>query len=396
MKGHARGAPLRHPYRRKNLVIVGCLFCGIGVLFTYLVVVITLYGALGDAAFRRHPTLLPAHPFGSWFGESAAFEAAKRAKGGGVDVHELDVTGVAHSVGGRTAVVLDGAIPERERKRIADTYIKLTGSSATDGWHREKANDNSLNENAMAKNMPVDECDGLSLAAIRDALPVFYDQCSPARPSWVTRCTIYAGSFADVDEAHEDRVHDDGAFSVTAIWYPHERWHPGWGGETVFLSSSAGGADAELLLPVLPKPGRLLLFDSQISHMAKPPSVIAEPFAPPATAKLNLATTRTTGNRFSYVFRVLCGTKTSRQLVSGHDADGDGKLNRKEAVKLFSDMDIGAADVTYRHVAAKARTRGASSTAQAFLAPEDLDRFFGVPDEPVLRARLRGGETAES
>ena len=88
--------------------------------------------------------------------------------------------------------------------------------------------------------------------------------------------------------------------------------------------------------------------------------------------------------------------ETSRQLVSGHDADGDGKLNRKEAVKLFSDMDIGAADVTYRHVAAKARTRGASSTAQAFLAPEDLDRFFGVPDEPVLRARLRGGETAES
>ncbi|KAH8066012.1 hypothetical protein JL722_407 [Aureococcus anophagefferens] len=177
----------------------------------------------------------------------------------------------------------------------------------------------------MAKNMPFDECDGAPLDAIRALLPHFYDQCSPARPSWVTRCTIYAQSFADVDEAHEDRSHDGDAFSVTAIWYPHERWHPHWGGETVFLSSSAGGADAEL-----------------------PPTVIAEPFAPPMTSKLQLASTRTTGNRFSFVFRTLCGRRSSRQLVADHDRDDDGKLSHGEAVKLFSSLDMGAPEMAYK------------------------------------------------
>ena len=255
MKGHARGARLRHPHQRRAQLILVALACVIVVLSAWLIVVLTLYSALGDAAFRRHPALLPAHPFASYFATTAslAVARAKAIAANPKDSHALDVASVPHDVGGRTAVVVDGAIPESERKRIADTYIKLTGRAATDGWHREKASDASLEHNAMAKNMPFDECDGAPLDAIRALLPHFYDQCSPARPSWVTRCTIYAQSFADVDEAHEDRSHDGDAFSVTAIWYPHERWHPHWGGETVFLSSSAGGADAELVLPVLPR-----------------------------------------------------------------------------------------------------------------------------------------------
>jgi len=396
MKGHARGARLRHPHQRRAQLILVALACVIVVLSAWLIVVLTLYSALGDAAFRRHPALLPAHPFASYFATTAslAVARAKAIAANPKDSHALDVASVPHDVGGRTAVVVDGAIPESERKRIADTYIKLTGRAATDGWHREKASDASLEHNAMAKNMPFDECDGAPLDAIRALLPHFYDQCSPARPSWVTRCTIYAQSFADVDEAHEDRSHDGDAFSVTAIWYPHERWHPHWGGETVFLSSSAGGADAELVLPVLPKPGRLLLFDSEISHMAQPPTVIAEPFAPPMTSKLQLASTRTTGNRFSFVFRTLCGRRSSRQLVADHDRDDDGKLSRGEAVKLFSSLDMGAPEMAYRKLAAAARRRQGAAAAAAVLAePADLDVFFGVADEPKLRASLRGAGT---
>merc|ERR1719424_2515679 len=103
----------------------------------------------------------------------------------------------------------------------------------------------------MAKNLGPDECEGgEGLGAVRAIAPYFFDQCSPARPIWATRCSVYAQNFADVDEAHEDNHHAGDAFSVTAIWYPHERWHPHWGGETVFLSTSEGTADAELMLPV--------------------------------------------------------------------------------------------------------------------------------------------------
>ena len=145
---------------------------------------------------------------------------------------------------------------------------------------------------------------------------------------------------------------------------------------------------------VLPKPGRLLLFDSEISHMAQPPTVIAEPFAPPMTSKLQLASTRTTGNRFSFVFRTLCGRRSSRQLVADHDRDDDGKLSRGEAVKLFSSLDMGAPEMAYRKLAAAARRRQGAAAAAAVLAePADLDAFFGVADEPRLRASLRGAGT---
>ena len=59
---------------------------------------------------------------------------------------------------------------------------------------------------------------GAGLEAVRAIAPHFFDQCSPLRPIWATRCTVYAQNFADVDEAHEDRNHDGDAFSVTAIW----------------------------------------------------------------------------------------------------------------------------------------------------------------------------------
>ena len=67
------------------------------------------------------------------------------------------------------------------------------------------------------------------------------------------------------------------------------------------IQSSGGGEDAELLLPVLPKPARLVMFDSEQPHMSKPPTVIAEPFTPPVLN--HVPSTRTQGNRFAVVTR---------------------------------------------------------------------------------------------
>jgi hypothetical protein len=96
---------------------------------------------------------------------------------------------------GRRVVVLDGAIPEPERRRVADRYIKLTGSDAQQGWHREKANDNSLDHNAMAKDLSYDECNGQTLDTLRKLAPQFYEECAFDRPIWVSRCSIYVRLF---------------------------------------------------------------------------------------------------------------------------------------------------------------------------------------------------------
>ena len=90
--------------------------------------------------------------------------------------------------------------------------------------------------------------------------------------------------------------------------------------EEALVEGVGGGEDAELLLPVLPKPARLVMFDSEQPHMSKPPTVIAEPFAPPVLN--HVPSTRTQGNRFAVVTRALCGRKTSKELVTEYGTDG--------------------------------------------------------------------------
>ncbi|KAJ8612439.1 hypothetical protein CTAYLR_006595 [Chrysophaeum taylorii] len=307
-------------------------------------------------------------PFG---GATRADAIARAIVDGGIEEHEAKISSVVHSINGKRAVVIDGAIGERERRRVADRYVKLTGDAAQQGWHREKASDFSLEHNAMAKDMPFEECDGAALAVIRSLLPHFFDRCDPERPAWVTRCSLYMQTFIDVDEAHEDRSHDAKGFSVTAIWYPHERWHAHWGGETVFLSGS--NPDAELVLPVLPKPGRLLLFDSEISHMAKPATPIAEPFRPSAISHVVLPSTRTTGNRFSFVLRTLCSTRSIEELIAIVDTHPeDGKLSRQEAMQLFRFLEFDRPDGAYQRLGRIAGSRVAHFTA------DHLKRFFDV------------------
>ena len=122
MKGHARGARLRHPHQRRAQLILVALACVIVVLSAWLIVVLTLYSALGDAAFRRHPALLPAHPFAAYFATTAslAVARAKAIAANPKDSHALDVASVPHDVGGRTAVVVEHRIEAAEAHLVAD------------------------------------------------------------------------------------------------------------------------------------------------------------------------------------------------------------------------------------------------------------------------------------
>ena len=46
-------------------------------------------------------------------------------------------------------------------------------------------------------------------------------------------------------------------------------WRPEYGGETVFLDD-----EGDIALSVLPKPGRLVIFDSRLMHLGRPPSAL--------------------------------------------------------------------------------------------------------------------------
>lgn len=61
--------------------------------------------------------------------------------------------------------------------------------------------------------------------------------------------------------------HTDLKPGVTALYFANPHWEVNWMGETVFYNR-----DGEPLYAVIPKPGRLLVFDGEIAHRGGVPS----------------------------------------------------------------------------------------------------------------------------
>lgn len=62
-------------------------------------------------------------------------------------------------------------------------------------------------------------------------------------------------------------VHTDSVApnSYTVIYYPHERWSPNWGGETVFFNQEK----TDIISSVYPRPNRMVAFPGTIPHVAR-------------------------------------------------------------------------------------------------------------------------------
>jgi len=81
------------------------------------------------------------------------------------------------------------------------------------------------------------------------------------------RAYTNVASFGDMLFTHTDCL--PGQHDLTALWYLCERWDVEWGGETMFYD-----AHDEVALAVVPRPGRLVIFDGAIKHAGRPPSRI--------------------------------------------------------------------------------------------------------------------------
>lgn len=79
---------------------------------------------------------------------------------------------------------------------------------------------------------------------------------------------VNLGIRGDQHEAHSDYYWKDGG--KTLLLYVNKEWNRNWGGETVFFDDNA--EEIEYVTPFVP--GRIVIFDSDIPHMAKEQSIL--------------------------------------------------------------------------------------------------------------------------
>lgn len=83
-------------------------------------------------------------------------------------------------------------------------------------------------------------------------------------------CYVNALKSNDKPGVHCD-CSGDGEYSPTILVYCNNEWNYNWGGETVFFDENL-----DVKRAVLPKPGRVVVFDGRLPHTARPPVSIFE------------------------------------------------------------------------------------------------------------------------
>ena len=125
---------------------------------------------------------------------------------------------------------------------------------------------------------------------IAQSMPIFnptmiaLDSFSVGSSYKLHRAYVNVASYGDMLYSHFDC--EPGAGEITALWYISEKWNHEWGGETVFFDDHK-----DIRAAVLPRPGRLALFDGDILHAGRPPNRIC--FSPRYTLALKFKPIKT-------------------------------------------------------------------------------------------------------
>lgn len=94
---------------------------------------------------------------------------------------------------------------------------------------------------------------------------IFINKCQ------ILRQYVNYSTSETVDKIHTD-TYSYVKNALTIIYYANTHWNKNWHGETVFYND----IENEILLSIMIKPGRIVVFDSTIPHCARPPSKIAK------------------------------------------------------------------------------------------------------------------------
>ncbi len=83
----------------------------------------------------------------------------------------------------------------------------------------------------------------------------------------IERMYVNAYSYGDCPTVHVDHAQEE---NFTVLYYANYEWNHNWSGETVFYND----AKDEILRAVYPKPGRIVVFDARVPHVAREPNRI--------------------------------------------------------------------------------------------------------------------------
>ena len=115
---------------------------------------------------------------------------------------------------------------------------------------------------ARANKPEVYECGG----ELSETAPLIYDAWLTVRDKIfaghrLVRCYANAMAYGMDGTVHTDSS-DPGNY--TAVYYPHERWSPNWGGETMFYNRE----ESRIVGCFYPRPNSVVVFDGRIPHRA--------------------------------------------------------------------------------------------------------------------------------
>jgi len=158
----------------------------------------------------------------------------------------------------------DNVLPDEMRRSVFD-YLVLPGwesgwksNSKRDGYsflhkhyagHRKAGGEAYDCEQALLLSAPVIHAAWLHLK----------DKVFPGHK--LVRCYANALSYGMDGTVHTDTT-DPGNY--TAVYYPHERWSPNWGGETIFYNQQ----ENRIISCFYPRPNSIAVFDGRIPHRA--------------------------------------------------------------------------------------------------------------------------------
>jgi SM-20-related protein len=130
-------------------------------------------------------------------------------------------------------------------------------------WHKHFAGHHPPDHDIGPGDQQPYDCAG----ELQTAAPILYEfwrtlETTVMKGHTLLRCYANGLPYGAEGTLHTDSVSESGH---TTIYYPHDEWHPNWGGETVFFNRER----TDIIASVYPRPGRLVVFQGRTPHVAR-------------------------------------------------------------------------------------------------------------------------------
>jgi len=168
--------------------------------------------------------------------------------------------------------VVDNLLAEPRRKQIAD-FLNQGGWRF--GWKSNAKTDNfSFWHKHFAGSFYTDHYDKNGQGRQYDCADELHRKVPLLHGLWLdlekgplaghtlVRCYANGFPFGSEGSIHTDALSKQ---SFTSVYYPHDQWHPNWGGETVFFNRER----TDIIASIYPRPNRLVMFEGTLPHVAR-------------------------------------------------------------------------------------------------------------------------------